>query len=439
MNVAYGVGPVVVVALALLPWHRTTARLIAGWVIAVMIGTVAAALGGLQHGDGRSVLLLMVNGLAATSAVDTLWFFAEHPTIRRTRYYVWWALFWGALLTIALATNLIMSWIAIEFSTLASGALVVEMGNRRALEAAWKYIVIASVGLALALIGMIFVYAGLKYQGLGWHTLSYAHLAQNSLHIPLVVRQIATVFIVSGIATKVGLVPFHTWLPDAHAEAPSPVSGLLSGALLGLCLVTIERFVRAVAAPGLLSGAHLLILYGALSVSVGSLALFVQRDIKRLLAYSSIEQVGIMAIGLGVGTPLAMLAAWLQLVFHAVVKSSLFYLSGHLAARYHTKRLEKITEMGSRYPALAIGWAVGMLALAGVPPLGLAYSEWLLVEALWTAHQVGLIVIVGLALMVAFAALLYHLMENLWGALSLARPDPRDSETATLASRGDRV
>lgn len=434
----YGLGPLIVIVLALLGVSlriRKISLVIALWVSIVLAATFVDMYASVFQGDWQDILLLVVTVLATTSAWDSIWFLREHEDIRIGRYYVWWALFWGALAAIVLAENLMVSWVAIEFSTLASGALVVEMGNRRALEAAWKYIVIASVGLALALIGIIFVYAGLRFQGLGWNTLDYSNLGRHYHAIAPIVRGVATILIVSGIGTKVGLVPFHTWLPDAHSEAPSPVSGLLSGALLGLCLVTIKRFVAAVPEPStaLLSGPHLLIFYGVLSITVGSLALLVQRDIKRLLAYSSIEQVGIMAIGFGIGTPLAEMAALLQLVFHAAIKSTLFYLSGHLSAAYHSKRLEKITGMAKTYPGLAVSWSLGILALAGVPPLGLAYSEWIMLHAMWQTHQVWLIAVLSLAILVTFAALTYHLLSGLWGGLDFSVSGSQEDMEATTS------
>lgn len=425
MNVEYFAGPLGVIVLALaghyLRWPRVP-EIIAIWVSVTLIGTGLLSYQGILVGNWPAILVMIVNLVAATSAWDSIPWGHEHPNMRRRRYYVWWPLFWTALIAIALASNLAVAWLAIEFSTLASGALIVEMGSRRALEAAWKYIVIASVGLALGLIGIIFVYGSLRYQALGWTTLNYSNLAHVYRHIPLIVREVATIFVVSGIGTKVGMVPFHTWLPDAHSEAPSPVSGLLSGLLLGLCLITIVRFIQAVPLPSSVgfSGPHLLLAFGTLSLVVGSLALLVQRDIKRLLAYSTIEQVGIMAIGFGIGTPWAETAALLQFAFHAVIKSTLFYTGGHLSVVYHSKRLDKITGIAQDHRTLAAVWATGILALAGLPPLGLAYSEWMILQALWQNNALALLIILTAALVLTFAALLYHLLRGLWGGLDVS-------------------
>ena len=420
MVILYALGPAGVMLLALV-WRRLPhdwLRLaIAFWSTLVLILAAIASAHAAVHGHSFSWLLLLVDLVAATSAWDSIWWGREHPAMKARRYYVWWALFWASLIVVAVAGNLVLAWLAIEFSTLASGALIVEMGSRRALEAAWKYIVVASVGMLMAIIGIVFVFASLQFENLGWHTLDYVNIYSHYQAIAPIVREIATILIVSGIGTKAGLVPFHTWLPDAHSVAPSPVSGLLSGILLGLSLVTVDRYVAAVPLPTgiLLSGQHLLLFFGALSVLVGTLALLVQSDVKRLLAYSSIEQVGIMAIGFGVGTPLAREAALLQLVFHAIIKSSLFYTGGHLSVKYQSVHMQHMTNMAHRHRGLAIAWALGILSLAGLPPLGLAYSEWMILLGLWQSHSWLALAVLSLSLLLGFAALLHHLIGGLWG------------------------
>lgn len=420
MTIINALGPVGVMLLALvgrgLPSDRMR-KVIAIWVTLILCLTGAWSYPELLKGDWTALLLLGTNLVAATSAWDSVWWGREHPNMKMLRYYFWWALFWASLITIAAASNLLLAWLAIEFSSLASGALIVEMGTRRSLEAAWKYIVIASVGLFMAMIGILFLYASLRFQNLGWHTLDYANIRSHKAAITPIVKEIAAILIVSGIGTKAGLVPFHTWLPDAHSEAPSPASGLLSGILLGLSLVTIERYVAAapVAVSTMLSGPHLLLVFGSLSVLVGTLALLAQVDVKRLLAYSSVEQIGIAAIGFGINTPLAREGALLQLAFHAVIKSSLFYISGHLSVAVRSTRLRRMTNMVSEHRRLAIVWVVGILALAGLPPLGLAYSEWMILLALWQTHLWGVLVVLSFSLVLGFAALLHHLIRGMWG------------------------
>lgn len=421
MNILLETGPVGVIVLAFVGRHSLSdgiRKVIAMWVTLVFLSTVVWAYPQLRQGGMTPWLLVGTNFVAATSAWDSVWWGREHPAIKTLRYYLWWSLFWASLTAIAVSENLVLSWLAIEFSTLVSGALIVEMRNRRALEAAWKYIIIASVGLFMAVIGILFVYASLRFYQLGWHTLDYTNLRSHAALIPPMVKEISTILIVSGIGTKVGLVPFHTWLPDAHSEAPSPASGLLSGVLLGLCLVTIDRVLSAapVSSAMLLSGPHLLLVLGSLSVVVGTFALLAQKDVKRLLAYSSIEQMGIAAVGFGINTPFTREAALLQLAFHAVIKSSLFYIGGHLSVSYGSTRLVRMTNMFSRTRRLAVPWAIGIVALAGLPPLGLAYSEWMILFGLWQAHLWAVLVILTLSLALGFAALLYHLLRGMWGA-----------------------
>ncbi len=410
-------------------WHK----LIAAWVTADAIAVTAIVLHGLTLGNWRAIFIATTNFVALTSAWDSVAWLKEHGSVNPNRYYLWWALFWGSLLAISLSQNLALSWLAMEFSTLASAALIVEMGDRHSLEAAWKYVVIASVGLIMGLIGIVFIYASLRFQGLHWSTLDYNNLQNHYQSIAPAVRELATVFIVSGFGTKAGLVPFHTWLPDAHSEAPSPVSGLLSGILLGLSLFTIARFIGAipVAAGEVLSGSHLLIFFGTMSIVVGSLALLVQHDVKRLLAYSSIEQVGIMALAVGMGSPAALTAGLLQFVFHAAIKSGLFYGAGHLTVRYGTKRIDGITNLAATSRVSSVLWALGMFALAGLPPLGLAYSEWLIISQLWIQHSYIVAFLTSGALTLTFAALTHHLIQNLWGpAPSLPQHHPTSRQNA---------
>ncbi len=420
MIVWVGLGPLGVILLAL-AWRWLPSKqlpvAVAVWVTLMVLAVGVRFSLDHWHGGWSLWVLMVVNVVAATSAWDSVWWAREHKSANMIRYFIWWALFYTSLLVIALANNLVLAWLAIEFSTLVSGALIVEMGHRRALEAAWKYIVVASAGMLTAIIGIVFLYASLQTERLGWHTLDYANLQAHYLSIAPIVREIATVLIVCGIGTKAGLVPFHTWLPDAHSVAPSPVSGLLSGVLLGLCLIAVNHFVTAVPLPGgmLLAGTHLLLLFGSLSVVVGALALLVQRDVKRMLAYSSIEQVGIMAIGFGVGTRYAIAAALLQFMFHALIKSSLFYIGGHLSVRYHSMYLRQMKEMARRQRGFAIAWTIGILALAGLPPLGLAYSEWMILYALWQSRLWPILIVLSLGLVLGFAGLLQHLINGVWG------------------------
>ena len=395
---------------------RWMAKIIALWVGINFIFYAIRFMTHPSYGETFAWLLPLIELMVTGSALVSIRWLREHPSQSIVRYYLWWALFYAALVVIATTQNLVLAWLAIEFSTLVSSALLIELGNRRALEAAFKYMVIAPVGMSIALLGIVLLYASLQSQHLGWQTFTYANLALHHQAIAPIVRHIVTIMMLCGIGTKAGLVPFHTWLPDAHSVAPSPISGLLSGCLLGLCLLVIDHFLRAISMPStlFLSGQHLLLFFGVLSVLIGSFALFVQKDIKRMLAYSSIEQVGMMAIGFGIGTHLAIDAALLQFVFHAIIKASLFYLAGYFSERYHSTHLFQWTAMIKKFPRLAILWAVLLMALAGLPPLGLAYSEWMLILSLWNQQETFVFLALCLGLVLSFSALSDHLIKSLW-------------------------
>ncbi|AEW06499.1 NADH dehydrogenase (quinone) [Sulfobacillus acidophilus DSM 10332] len=428
--VLYG-GPLGVVGLSVLGWIRPgrwLTRAVWGWLSALLGVGVLTLAPHLRLTQPSSLLALVVLVITWASAGDSLWWTAEHPAVPLTRYYLWWAGFWASLTGLALTDNLAAAWLWVELSTVTSAALILEMHSRRALEAAWKYVLIVSVGLLLGLLGLILLYAGLGSHHAGFATFNFGYLETHWRHIPLGIRQLSGVLLIVGLGTKVGLAPFHTWLPDAHAEAPAPVSGLLSGVLLGLTLWTLHRYLAAVPMGPVGSGSPWLLWLGVLSVMVGSFSLFMQREVKRLLAYSSVEQVGMMAIGLGLGTSAGIAAALWQWIFHAGIKSGTFFVSGHLSERLHAKRMDAWQGAFRRAPRLGTVWAVGILALSGVPPLGISYSEWLLVRALWLDHQTGVLVLLSVGLTVTFMALLYHLLRGLFGSWERRQEEPSDHE-----------
>lgn len=338
-------------------------------------------------------------------------------------FYVGWALFWGALLAAALAVNLGWAWCAIAVSTVTSGWLVAFDGTPKSLRATWRYLLVTSVGLLLTLLGIVILYAEALRRGGGLGALDFRHLSLLMAALPVGVRELTVLLLIAGFATKAGLVPFHTWLPDAHAEAPAPVSALLSGLLLPMSLIMAARVANAAPIPDtfIVTGPHLLMWAGLASLLVGAAMMLVQRHVKRLLAYSSIEQVGIMAVGFAIGTPLAIGATILQIILHAVVKSLLFFTAGHLSEELDSKHLAQIRPLAVKHPGMSVVWGLGLLALAGIPPLPLYYPEWELVSASLTAglgSWVPLLLIGGLVL--AFAVLVHHVLRILWGGAARA-------------------
>lgn len=353
---------------------------------------------------------------------------------QQRRYLFWLHAFAWSLLLLALSQNLGLSWLAIELTTVTSGVLVALPGTRSAMEAAWKYVILCSVGLLVAALGVLFLVAMGTHTGLSpLNALDFSslgHLSSPAFHS---LGQTTAILLAVGLGTKIGFAPLHTWLPDAHSEAPAPVSGLLSGVLLALVLVCLWR---TEAALGGIVGAHfgrdLLIGFGVASVAVATPFLLVQSDLKRLLAYSSVEQIGLMAIGLGIATPLAVTAAMVQLVVHAFVKSGLFFTAGDVLQTYGSKQLGRVSGLVATRPLLGWLWIAGLLTLAGVPPLPMFFSEFGLVLAAFGADPWLGWVLVGL-LGCLFAGLAYYLLTvalgdggararrtHLWGAHAAA-------------------
>ena len=229
---------------------------------------------------------------------------------------------------------------------------------------------------------------------------------------------LAFVFLLVGYGTKVGLAPLHAWLPDAHAEGPTPISAVLSGLLLNVALYALLRFKMVMAAnPGALTPGPLMAVLGLLSVSFAGLMLYRRRDIKRLFAYSSIEHMGIITFAFGMGGPLANFAGLLHMAMHSLTKSAIFFAVGHVAQVKGTQRLADIRGLGSSHPALAVGLAVGVLAIAGFPPMGIFMSEFLVVASTF-ARQPLLTIPLVLGILVALGALLLRLQGIVFGPAS---------------------
>jgi len=333
-------------------------------------------------------------------------------------FYGLLSLFLFTMLLVVTANNIIMMWVAVEATTLGSAFLVGIYGHRSSLEATWKYVIICTVGVAFGLYGTILVYSDavnfLKEPGTA---VLWTEIVQNARALDPTLLKLAFVFVLIGFGTKAGIFPMHAWLPDAHSEAPSPVSALLSGVLLKCALFVVIRFsIILTQGIGPEFTQTIFLVFGVLSVAVSSLFMFLQRDIKRLLAYSSVENIGLIVLGLGVGG-VGILAALLHAINHSLVKSLMFCTSGNILMKYHTRDLGKVRGMLQAVPFSGVLFMVGALALVGSPPFNIFISKFSIISAGMQAGYLWLMVVCLLFLAVVFAALLRVITSAVFGEM----------------------
>ncbi len=312
-------------------------------------------------------------------------------------------LFLATMTLVSVSQNLGVVWVAVEATTLASAPLIFFHRHHRSLEATWKYLLICSVGIALALLGNFFLAFSASFGPAGSGSLVLNELIAGAPALHARWLRAAFVLLLVGYGTKMGLAPLHTWLPDAHAEAPSVVSALLSGALLNCAFLGILRAYQVLSAAGLGRFAgDLLLDIGLFSMALAAAFMVAQPDFKRLLAYSSVEHMGVLAVGIGLGGGAAF-GALLHAVNHSLAKGMLFLLAGNILAFYRTKSTRTVRGVGAALPVTAALWVAGLLAITGSPPFGPFLSELLIVKgALDGRHPV----VAGLFLLLLAAAFL---------------------------------
>jgi hydrogenase-4 component F len=354
---------------------------------------------GFLYADHLSALVCLLTASAAlissTYAVGYLRHdakmgrFEEEDLPALRKYYSLTPLFVAAMLLVALANNLGVMWVAIEGTTLASVFLVTLYGRMTSVEAAWKYAIIGSVGLSMALFGTLLAY----YSGhhvLGSDTLAglnWSVLAGHAAQLDKTTMRLAFVLALLGYGTKAGLAPMHTWKPDAYSEAPVPSAALLSSAMLNCALYGLIRFyILASRTLGPEYPGRLLLIFGLLSMGIAVPFILLQKNFRRLLAYSSIDQAGIMVIALGIGGKLAPLALMLHMTYHTVVKSMLFFAAGNVDQHYGSDLFDKVKGGVMKVmPATGVVFLMGIIAVAGMPPFCLFQSEFLIVRAAFGA------------------------------------------------------
>ena len=324
-------------------------------------------------------------------------------------------LFLASMTLVTISRHFGLVWVAIEATTLASAPLIYYHRDARSLEATWKYLILCSVGIALALLGTFCLNVAAYVPGQTADRLTVDTLVARAASLNPVWLKAAALLLLVGYGTKMGLAPMHTWLPDAHSEAPSLVSALLSGALLNCAFLGILRLQQVVVAAGLSSvTAPWFLALGFASVALAGIFILRQADFKRLLAYSSVEHMGLLAIGVGLGGA-GIYAGLFHVVNHALVKAALFLLAGNLLTAYRSKQVRDVRGALRIAPRTARLWMLGLFAISGVPPFGVFLSKFLLLRAAVQAGHLRLAVLLAGLLALIFAAMSARALPMVFG------------------------
>jgi hydrogenase-4 component F len=432
--------PLLAALLALvLPWRPAAwagvfaalSILASGVVLAVWVSADGAPSAGPLRADALTVWMLLVIGAVAAIAAAATISYLRHETTTTTsratrRYLVLAQLFVACMSLAVLANNLGLLWVAVEATTIVTAFLVGHKRDRSSIEAAWKYVVLCSVGIAIAFLGTVCVYAAsVAAGGHGITALDWTHLTATASSLNPDLIRLAAGLILLGFGTKAGLAPMHSWLPDAHSQAPAPVSALMSGVLLSVAMYAILRY-RTITDTAIGPGyTRTLLLIAALaSLAVAAVLLIAQRDYKRLLAYSSIEHMGLVALGVAIGTKLAMTAALLHILGHGLAKAAAFAGAGQILRLTGSSHIDAVRGLTARSPALAGTYGIGVIALLGLPPFSLFASELGLARAGVTAGYGWAIAAAFTLILLAFIAIARHTTAMILGA-PVPQPSPQ--------------
>ncbi len=414
--------------LAVFPGYKLTARLnvlaaLLTFLTALSLFAVEPASGEyLLVDDLNKVFIVLTTFVGFTTSVFSASYIQHEIEVGRLTpvfvrfYHAMYQILMFAMNLALVANNIGLMWVAIELATLTTVLMVGIYRTHEALEAAWKYFILGSVGIALALFGTILVYmAARPVIGEGLDAMVWTVLVKRAAQFDPALLNVAFVFLLLGYGTKVGLAPLHAWLPDAHAEGPTPISAVLSGLLLNVALYALLRFklLLAVNAAAIAPG-PLMVIMGLISVIFAALMLYRRRDIKRMFAYSSIEHMGIIVFAFGMGGPLANFAGLLHMTMHSLTKSAIFFAVGHIA---QVKGTQKIADMGGltvSNPLLGWGLILGVVAIAGLPPLGIFMSEFLVVSSTF-AREPWLTSILVVGILIALGGLFLRLNVVVFG------------------------
>ncbi|HEY3369082.1 MAG TPA: hydrogenase 4 subunit F [Symbiobacteriaceae bacterium] len=331
-------------------------------------------------------------------------------------YYVLFHLFVLIMIAAVVVENLGFLWITIEATTLVSAVLVGFYNRKTSLEAAWKYVILCGAGIAFALLGLILLYSAAVRAGMDPATaLNWTDLAASAKKLDPAAVRMAFALVLLGFGTKAGLAPMHSWMPDAYSQAPTPVA-ILSGALTNTALYAVLRFhVISVRVLGPAFSGNILLVFGLISLGMSVLFILVQKDFKRLLAYSSVEHMGLICVGIGLGGPVGLFGAVLHMVGHTMGKALLFMTAGNIGHRYHTYRMERVQGALRALPFTGPLMVIGAMAITGMPPTALFLSEFSIVAAGFNTGRIWVSAVVLLGIALAFAGMALHLREMILG------------------------
>ncbi len=416
------------VLLAILPGYLLTAKLnvvaaLATFLTSLLLFVIEPTSGQyLLLDDLNKVFIVLTTFVGFTTSVFSASYIHHEIEIGRLTpaflrfYHAMYQVLMFAMNLALVANNIGLMWVAVEMATLTTVLMVGIYRTHEALEAAWKYFILGSVGIALALFGTILVYmAARPVVGEGMDGMVWTVLVKHAAQFDPALLNVAFVFLLLGYGTKVGLAPLHAWLPDAHAEGPTPISAVLSGLLLNVALYALLRFKMMLAVnSAAITPGPLMVTMGLISVIFASLMLYRRRDIKRMFAYSSIEHMGIIVFAFGMGGPLANFAGLLHMTMHSLTKSAIFFAVGHIAQVKGTQKIADIGGLTATNPALGWGLMLGVIAIVGLPPLGIFMSEFLVVSSTF-ARAPWLTVILVLGIIIALGGLFLRIGPVMFG------------------------
>lgn len=366
------------------------------------------------------VLIVSIVGFVASMySVGYMGHELEHEIIDLKKLRMYYSLFHIFMFTMLLVgvTNNLGLWIAIEMTTLVSALLMILYSRKSSIEAAWKYMIICTVGITFALFGTILTYyAAVNILGETGDALNWTSLIAVADQFDPTIMKLAFIFILIGYGTKAGLAPMHTWLPDAHSEAPTPVSALLSGVLLNCAMYGIIRFSTiASKSTGEAFTSNLLIIFGLLSLGIAVPFILLQEDYKRLLAYSSVEHMGIIALGIGFGGTLGIFGAILHMFNHAMTKSLMFFGAGNILLKHETKEIFNVSGVVKTMPATAAMFVIGTLAITGSPPFSIFISEFTILASGFSQGHIIASVLFLLFIIMIFAGFFNNVSRMAFG------------------------